>query len=79
MLPTDVKAHDRVALPEPATLAGETLHNDVVFVARLTTLAKPFRPVTVIVDVAVAPASTVMFVGFVETVKSRTLNRTLAE
>jgi len=48
------KVHERVELPDPVTLVGETLH-DVLLVAKLTTPANPFRPVTVMVDVAAVP------------------------
>ena len=50
--PPVVKVHDNVALPEPVTLGGETVHGAVVLVARLTTPAKPFWLVIVMVDVA---------------------------
>lgn len=69
LVPFVVKVHDRVALPEPVTLVGERVH-DVLFVARLTTPAKPFRPVTVIVE---APAEFTLIVtldGLAVTVKS---------
>ena len=42
LVPVVVKVHDNVELPEPVTLVGETLHEAVVLVARLTTPAKPF-------------------------------------
>ena len=49
-----VNVQDSVELPEPVTLVGETVH-EVLFVVRLTTPANPFRPVTVMVDVAAVP------------------------
>jgi hypothetical protein len=55
--------HERFADPEPVTLVGP-MEQDVLFVPRLTTPAKPFRPVTVIVELPDAPALTVMLVGF---------------
>jgi hypothetical protein len=56
-------------LPEPVTLVGLTTH-EVLFVPRLTTPARPFRPVTVMVEVPGVPALTVTLVGFAEIVKS---------
>jgi hypothetical protein len=49
-----VNVHDSVELPDPVTLVGATEH-EVLLVVRLTTPAKPFRPVTVMVDVAAVP------------------------
>ena len=49
-----VNVHDRVELPEPVTLVGDKVH-DVLLVVKLTTPAKPFRPVMVMVDVAAVP------------------------
>jgi len=54
--------HDSVALPEPVTLVGETVH-DVLFVVRLTTPVNPLTAVIVIVDVPAVPAFTVTVVG----------------
>lgn len=62
-VPTVENVHDSVELPVPVTLVGLRLH-DVLFVERLTRAAKPFWPVTVIVDVAVLPALAVVLVGF---------------
>jgi len=42
LLPVEVNVHDSVALPEPVTLVGDTAHDAVVLVTRLTTPAKPF-------------------------------------
>jgi hypothetical protein len=56
-------------LPEPVTLVGLRPH-EVLFVPRLTTPEKPFRPATVMVDVPGVPALTVTLVGLAETVKS---------
>ncbi len=61
--------HDRFELPEPVTVVGETVH-EVLLVARLTTPAKPFRPVTVTVEVPEEPASTVTDARLAVTVKS---------
>jgi hypothetical protein len=63
------KLQDRFALPEPVTLVGLTPH-EVLFVPRLTTPAKPFKPVTAMAEVPGVPALTVTPVGFAETVKS---------
>ncbi len=60
---------DNVALPEPVTLVGETVH-DVLLVVRLTTPAKPLIAVTVIVEVPAEPAFTVTLVGLAVIVKS---------
>ena len=49
-----LNVHDSVALPEPVTLAGDTVH-EVLLVVRLTTPANPLSPVIVIVDVAAVP------------------------
>ena len=49
-----VNVQDRVELPEPVTLVGDKVH-DVLLVVKLTTPAKPFRPVTVMVDEAAVP------------------------
>ena len=75
---TAAKVHDNVALPEPVTLVGATEH-DVLLVVRLTTPAKPFSPVIVIVEVPVLPAFTVTVVGDAATVKSWTTNVTVTE
>ena len=70
--------HESVALPEPVTLVGETLH-DVLFVVRLTTPAKPLRPVMVIVDVPALPGVTLTVVGLAAIVKSWTTKVTVTE
>ncbi len=61
--------HDNVALPEPVTLVGATEH-EVLLVARLTTPANPWRPVTVIIEVPAELALTVTLVGLAAIVKS---------
>jgi hypothetical protein len=61
--------HDSVALPEPVTLVGETVH-EVLFVARLTTPAKPLTAVIVILEVPAAFTFTVTLVGLAAIVKS---------
>ena len=65
-----VNVQDSVALPEPVTLVGDTVHDAVVLVTRLTTPAKPLRAVIVIVDVPAEPALTVTLVGLAAIVKS---------
>lgn len=72
-----LKVHDNVALPEPVTLVGDTVHDAVVLVARLTTPAKPFRPVTVIVEVPAALTLIVTLVGAAAMVKSWTTKVTV--
>ena len=49
LAPVVVNVHESVELPEPVTLVGERLQ-EVLLVARPTTPANPFRPVTVIVE-----------------------------
>jgi len=69
---------DSVELPDPVTLVGATAH-EVLLVVRLTTPAKPFSPVIVIVEVPAEPASTVTLVGLAAIVKSWTTNVTVTE
>jgi hypothetical protein len=76
--PAVVNVHDRVDVPEPVTLVGLTVH-DVLLVARLTTPAKPLRPVIVMVDVAAVPGLNVTVVGLAVIVKSCTTYVTVAE
>ena len=75
----EVKVHDNVELPEPVTLVGETVHEAVVFVTRLTTPAKPFCPVTVIEEVPAALTLTLTLAGLAVTVKSWTMYVTVTE
>ena len=79
LLPVVLKVHESVALPDPVTLVGETVHEAVVFVARLTTPAKPFRPVTVMLEVPAAFTFTLTLVGLAVIVKSWTTNVTVTE
>jgi len=72
------KVHESVPLPDPVTLVGETVH-EVLFVAKLTTPAKPLRGVTVKAEVPVAPTFRATDAGFAATVKSVTMNDTLVE
>jgi hypothetical protein len=71
IVPADAKLQDRVELPEPVTLVGETVH-EVLFVAKLTTPAKPFRADTVTVELPGEPALTVTLAVAAVTVKSWT-------
>jgi len=68
----EVKVHDNVALPEPVTLVGVTEH-EVLLVVRPTTPANPFRPVTVMVDVAAVPGVKLTLDGLATIVKSWTV------
>jgi hypothetical protein len=61
--------HDNVAVPEPVTLVGATLHA-VLSAVRLTTLVKPFTAVTVMVEVPAVPVLVVRLVGLAAKVKS---------
>jgi hypothetical protein len=79
LLPVDVKVQDSVELPEPVTLVGETVQDAVVLVTRLTTPAKPFRPVTVIAEVPAALTLTLTLVGLAAIVKSWTTYVTVTE
>ena len=79
LLPVVLNVHDRVALPEPVTLVGDTLQEAVVLVARATTPAKPFSPVTVIVEVPAAFTLTLTLVGLAAIVKSWTTYVTVTE
>ena len=62
-------AQDRVAVPDPVTVVGETEH-EVLFVVRDTVPPKPLSGVIVSVDEPVAPALTVMDVGLAVRAKS---------
>jgi hypothetical protein len=62
--------HESVALPEPVRLFGETVHAVLLLVDRLTRPAKPFRGVTVTIEVPALPAFTVMVVGAAAMLKS---------
>jgi len=64
-----VNVHDSVALPDPVTLDGVTLHL-VLSAAKLTTPTKPFTAVTVRVEVPAVSVLVVRLVGLAATVKS---------
>jgi len=68
----EVKVQDKMELPEPVTLVGDTLH-EVLLVAKATTPPKPFRAATVREEVAAVPALVVMLVGLAVRVKSCTM------
>ena len=70
MLPVVVNVHESVELPEPVILVGETVHDAVVLVTRLTRPAKPFWPVTVIAEVPAAFTFTLTLSGLAAMVKS---------
>jgi hypothetical protein len=70
LLPVEVNVQDRVALPEPVTLVGEIVQAEVLLVARLTMPGKPFRAVTMIVEVPGALTLTITLVRLAATVKS---------
>ena len=61
--------HESVALPEPVTPAGVTLHA-LLSAVRLTTPLKPLTAVTVMVEVPDTPVLIVRLVGLAVTVKS---------
>lgn len=61
--------HDSVAVPEPVTLVGVTLHA-VLSAVRLTRLVNPFTAVTVMVEVPAVPVLVVRLVGLEAKVKS---------
>jgi hypothetical protein len=74
----DEKLQESVELPEPLTLFGATLH-EVLLVLRLTTLEKPFRAFTVMLDVPAEPTFTLTFVELPAMAKSWTLYVTVTE
>jgi hypothetical protein len=76
-VPWAVNVHDRVAVPEPVTLVGDTVH-EVLLVARLTIPANPFKPVIVTVDMPATPTLVVTGV-LAAIVKSWTTNVTVTE
>ena len=64
---------DRVALPDPVRLVGETLHK-VLFVIRFTVPVKPLIGATVIVEVPADPTFRIAAVGLAVMAKSVTVN-----
>jgi hypothetical protein len=69
----DEKVQESVAVPEPCTLEGETLHAELS-AERLTTPLNRLVAVTMIVEVPAALVSTMSDVGFAKTVKSTRWN-----
>jgi len=72
-----VNVQDRVELPEPVTLVGDSPH-EVLLLVRPTTPANPFNPVIVTVEVPTVPTLTVTAVGLETVVKSCTVYVTVA-
>ena len=68
--------HDRVALPDPVTLVGETAH-EVLLVASVTTPWKLLTGVIVIVEFPAALTFTFTLVGVAVIVKSWTTKVTV--
>ncbi len=77
-VPVVVNVHDSVLMPEPTMDGGLRVHA-VLLAERLTVPEKPFRPVTVMVEVPGALTFTVTDVGLALSVKSWTLTVTMAE
>ena len=76
-VPVLVKVQDNVLEPEPVMVDGLKLHA-ALLAERLTVPAKPFRPVTVIVEVPAELTFTVTDVGLALIVKSWTWYVTVA-
>jgi hypothetical protein len=74
---------ESVDVPDPPTLFGVSVQVNPVaglmFELRLTTPPKPWSEVIVIVELATVPGLTVTVVGLAATVKSWTVNVTVAE
>jgi hypothetical protein len=68
-VPVVVKVHDRVEVPDPVTLVGDSVH-EVLLVVKVTTPEKPFSPVIVMVEVAGTLVVAVTVVGLAVIVKS---------
>ena len=77
-MPVLVKVHERVLEPEPVIVDGVSVHA-ALLAERLTMPAKPFKPVTVTVEVPGALTFTVTDVGLAVIVKSWTMKVTVAE
>jgi hypothetical protein len=74
----ELKVHESVALPEPVTLAGETVQ-EVLFVLKWTSPTKPLTAPTAMFEIPAFPAFRVTGVGLPVKVKSVTVNVTVAE
>jgi hypothetical protein len=70
-VPVEVKVHESVEDPEPATIVGETVQN-VLLVVRATTPANPLTALIVIVEAPAALTLTLTLVGLALMVKSWT-------
>ena len=70
LFPLVVNVHESVLLAEPVRVLGETEHDDVVLVVRLTTPAKELTALTEIEDIAVALTLVVRLVGLAVILKS---------
>jgi hypothetical protein len=74
-LPDTAAEQDRVEVPEPPIEVDDGAHErfvEFVVTASVTAPVKPFTATTVIVEVPVAPAFTILLVGLAVTVKSWT-------
>jgi hypothetical protein len=71
-VPDAVNVHDSVEDPEPVTLVGDNVH-EVLLETRLTTPAKPFWPVTVMLEVAATFGVKLTLNGVAMMVKSWTV------
>ena len=78
MVEAEVKMHESIRLPEPATLVGETVH-EVLLVVRFTTPAKPLAGTTVIVEGPTLPTFRVTDPGLEVMEKSVMVNVIVAE
>ena len=70
--------HDRIEVPEPVTLVGDSAQL-VLLVVRLTEPLNPLIGATVMVEVPWVFTETVTLVGLAVTVKSWTMKVTVAE
>ena len=71
VVPILAKVHDSVAVPDPVTLEGVTLH-EALLVVKDTAPLNPLRDARVRAELAGLPALTVREVGFAASVKSWT-------
>jgi hypothetical protein len=70
LLLVEAKVQERVVLPEPATLVGVTVHEEVVLVARLTTPVNPLTELNVIVELPAEFTLTLILIGLAAIIKS---------
>jgi hypothetical protein len=75
-LPTTLALQENVEVPEPPVIVvDDSVHDrlvELVVAAKVTVPVNPFTGATVIVEVPVAPALTLLLVGLEVTVKSWT-------